>query len=73
MQFRLTANLGLNDVRKCNRDLGASLSTDPADVAAGSIVTLPERAAEYLQSRYKSLLEPVNIKGVAKDVELKGK
>lgn len=73
MKFQLQQNLGLDDARHCNENLGASLSLKAEHLAAGSTVELNERAVEYLQVRkgYAALLEPAGkVKGEAQEPKI---
>jgi hypothetical protein len=73
MQYKLRDNLGLLDARKCNMDLGASLSLDPKDLRGGCVIELPQPAANYLSKKYCALLEPATaVKGESKKPELTG-
>lgn len=68
MLVRFNQNLGLLDIRLVKDKTGHELN--PADCKAGCTTDLPARAAELLGSKYKSLFEPVNVKGEAKKPEI---
>jgi hypothetical protein len=75
MKYQLKSNLGTIDARYCNDECGASLSLEPADLAAGSVVDLPQRAADYLTKTrgMVSLLEPAGkVTGESKKSEITG-
>jgi hypothetical protein len=61
MKYRLNANLGLEDARRCKL-LGSHLSLDPKDLAEGETVDLNEASVDYLtnpkQRGLVALLEP---------------
>jgi hypothetical protein len=73
MQFKLLSSLGLDDARKCNKDLGTNLPLKASDLAAGATVDLTSDAVTYLKRRYRGavgLLEEVT--GNARSVAIKG-
>ncbi len=70
MKFELKQNLGTDDATLCNKELCASLSLKAADLVAGTVVDLPEPAAQWLTKRYPALLQPVNVRGEAKKPEI---
>lgn len=69
MKYELQHNLGAVDARCLNDNYGTQLSTKPADLAAGEVIELNERAHDYLvkTKKYTSLLEPASsVTGEAK-------
>lgn len=73
MKYQLKATLGTIDAKHCNNECGASLSLDPADLEAGSVVDLPQRAVDYLTKTrcLVALLEPAGkVTGESKKPEL---
>jgi hypothetical protein len=56
MKYRFLQALGSVDAALCAK-LGASLGKK--GVAAGEVVDLPPKAAEYLSKKYPALMEPI--------------
>ena len=71
MQFRLQDSLGFIDAGRCNKDFGCSLAIEKSALMAGEVVELTDKAAAFLKSKYPALLKPANVKGEAKEAEIK--
>lgn len=68
MQVRFLQNLGIADCRLVKDKTGHELKVDECKI--GNVVDMSQRAYELLASKYKTLLEPVNVKGEAKKPEI---
>lgn len=69
MRVTFLQNLGLSDARLVNEKLNAGI--DPTKLPQiGDTIELPDRAAEYLGSKYPALFESATVRGVAKKPEV---
>lgn len=71
--YTLNDSLGLDDARRCNKDLGCALDLDPKSLAKGQSVTLTDAAVEYLTEKrgLRLLLSAESrVKGQAKQPEI---
>lgn len=72
MQVRFLQNLGIADALECKDATGVELSH--RECVIDSVVNIPDKAAEWLGAKYKSLFEQVekSVRGMAKDSAIAG-
>ena len=72
MRYKLTDSLGTQDARFCNENFAAGIELNATKLAKGEVIDIPDKAAEWLTSRYQALLEPVSgkVRGEAKQPEI---
>lgn len=68
MLVRFSQSLGLLDINAIKDK--TSIALDPLQCKEGQTYDVPQRAYEILAAKYKALLEPVAVKGEAKQPEL---